>query len=111
MATGKFVAIGCKLPNGIVLFHPLDRNVAVEIAGLNKSRIIGATHMTTPVDAEFWADWKAAHTDFQPLLSNAIFEAASEREANDKAKELVNVKTGFEPLNKTDFNVVPADTK
>jgi hypothetical protein len=106
---GKTIIIGCKLPNGIVLFHPQDRSIAVEIQGLNKSKIIGATHMTTIVDGAFWDDWKAVHKDFQPFISNAIFEASGPREADDKAKELVGVKTGFEPLKKDDLNVKPAE--
>lgn len=110
MATGKVIVIGCKLPNGIVLFHPLDRKQFVEINGMNESKIIGATYATTLVDGDFWNDWKAIHKeDFMPLKSNAIFEASSPRELEDKAKELVGVKTGFEPMSKTDLNVTPAD--
>jgi hypothetical protein len=108
---GKTIVIGCKLPNGIVLFHPMNRDNAVEIQGINKSLIKGATYMTTTVDADFWADWKAAHTDFQPYKSQAIFEAGGLREADDKAKELSSVKTGFEPVKKDDLNVKPADSK
>lgn len=106
---GKTIVIGCKLPNGIVLFHPMDRSKFVEIQGLNRSKVIGATYMTTLVDGDFWNDWKAVHTDFQPFTSQAIFEASGLREAEDKARELVGVKTGLEPLKKTDLNVTPAD--
>lgn len=110
MATGKTIVIGCKLPNGIVLFHPqdVDRAKGVEILGLNKSQVKGATYMTTVVDGDFWNDWKAFHKDFEPLKSNAIFEASGMREAEDKGKELAKEKTGFEPMPKEDDKIKAA---
>lgn len=96
MAKGT-VVIGCKLPHGLVLTH---KGVKVILEGLNKSRIIGANYVTNQVDAEFWAAWKLENKDFEPLKSNAIFEASGVREAEDKAKELEKEKTGFEPMPK-----------
>lgn len=102
------VLIGCKLPHGLVLRL---KDTKVTIDGMNKSKIVGATHITTEVDAEFWTAWKAAHKDFQPLKSLSIFEATGVRDAEDKAKELEKKKTGFEPLKKDAGGVKPADAK
>lgn len=103
------VLIGCKLPNGLVLHHPLASEVKVTLEGLNKVRIVGSDHMLTSVDADFWEDWKRAHgKSFEPYLSGAIFEAKTQDEATQKAKDLSKVKTGFEPKNPTDGNVKPA---
>jgi hypothetical protein len=58
-------------------------------------------YSTTAVDAEFWAEWKAAYEGFGPLKTRAVFEAHSEQEAQSKAKNAEKVKTGFEPMSKT----------
>ena len=97
------VLIGCKLPHGIVLTHP-KTGENVEIKGINahaSAFLISPTvieHATTEVDAEFYETWKAAHKDFAPLTSGAIFEAKNTADLNAIAKERRQVKTGFEPL-------------
>lgn len=103
------ILIGCRLPNGLILQHP-ESKAKVTIAGLHSSKIIGAKHITTEVDAEFWAAWKAAYaSDFKPLKTGAIFEAASASAAESKAKELEKEKTGFEPMAKEALGVKPSE--
>ena len=46
---GTSVTIGCKLPHGIVLDHPLDTSKKVELKGKNSSLIIGAEYGTTVI--------------------------------------------------------------
>jgi hypothetical protein len=91
------IVIGCRLPNGLALTHPISGET-VTLAGLHSSKIIGSTHVSTEVDADFWEAWKAKYKDFQPLKTGAIFEARNESEAISKAKELRKEKTGFEPM-------------
>lgn len=91
------ILIGCRLPNGLTITHPVTKD-KVTIAGLHSSKIIGATHVTTEVDADFWETWKTAYSDYAPLKVGAIFVARSETEAQGKAKELRKEKTGFEPM-------------
>ncbi len=98
MATAKTVIVGCKLPHGLILDHPLDQSKKVELNGLNSSRIIGATHGVTEVDGEFWEAWKTVHAEFPALKSGAIFEAKSLADIAAKAKELEGEKTGFEAM-------------
>ena len=105
------VIIGSRLPNALILRHPKSEKTTVTIAGLNSSKIIGATHVTTEVDAAFWQAWKAAMPDYQPLKSGAIFEAGSEKIAKDKAKELASEKTGLEPMAKDAGGVKPSTSK
>ena len=94
----KIVFIGCRLPHGIVLDHPLDPAKKVELAGLNQTKIIGATHATTEVDAEFWEVWKSVNTELPPFKSGAIFEARTAADVNAKAAEMAKETTGFEPM-------------
>ena len=107
----KQIIIGCRLPHGIILRHPKDPAAEVELGGVNKSAIIGADHYTTPVDAEFWEAWKAAHGEFAPLKSGAIFEAKTESEAKAVAKELADEKTGFEKMPTDDAGLKKAGIK
>ncbi len=111
MAKGSVIYIGCRLPHGLVLQHPLKKGEKVTLAGLNSSRIIGATHVVTEVDADLWAAWKAIHEDYQPLKTGAIFEARSEGDAASIAKELRKEKTGLEPMDPKAMGVKPAEAK
>lgn len=107
----EIIIIGCKLPHGLTITHPLDKNVKVTINGLNSSKIVGSTYVTTEVDADFWATWKAAYLDYAPLKSGALFEARTQTEAAAKAKELAKEKTGFEPINPESLGVKPEKEK
>jgi hypothetical protein len=92
------IIVGCRLPNGLVLTHPKSGET-VTLAGLHSSKIIGATHVSTEVDSDFWEAWKASMgNNFTPLKTGAIFEARSETDALAKAKELRKENTGFEPM-------------
>jgi len=104
------ILIGCRLPHGLTLTHPATK-VQVVVAGLHSSKIIGATHVTTEVDADFWQTWKTAYSDYVPLKTGAIFEARSDSEALGKAKELRKEKTGFEPMAQDAAGIKPASDK
>ena len=107
------ILIGCRLPNGLVLHHPQNRDLTVQIAGTCSAPTAEGLYLppkmfaTTEVDAEFWAAWKAAYVGFPPLKTRAIFEARSEQEASAKAKEVAKEKTGFEQMAKTASGVRP----
>ena len=97
------ILVGNRLPYGLELNDPLDNDTKVEIKGVNASRIIGATFMTTEVDTEFWESWKAVNgKTFAPYVNGTIFEAGSTEK--DAEKALPSEKTGLEPL-------VPDDPK
>jgi hypothetical protein len=102
MATKKDSAthytIGCRLPTGIILEHPLDPKKTVKLKGLNQITILGAGYATTPVDADFWEHWKMVHKDFSALKTGAIFEAGTVDDAAAVAAELAKEKTGFEKM-------------
>jgi hypothetical protein len=102
------IVIGCRLPNGLTLTHPTTKQ-KVTLAGFHSSKIIGADHMTTEVDADFWAAWKTAYPDYVPLKSGAIFAASNVTQALGKAKDLLKEKTGFEPLAQDAAGVKKAD--
>ena len=106
---GTSVTIGCKLPHGIVLDHPLDPSKKVELRGKNRSLIIGAEYGTTEVDGEFWETWSTVHKDFPAVRSGAIFEARNATELVAVAKELEGEKTGFEAMPQEAQGVKPAD--
>lgn len=100
----KTVLIGCKLPNGIVLEV---EGRQVEIDGLNKSVIIGSTHVTTVVDADFWDKWKSQNATFSAFKNGAIFEAATPNEAAAIVKD--TSETGLEPMPQETKQIKKAD--
>lgn len=94
----KSVIVCCKLPNGIILEHPLDPAKTVELNGKNKSQIIGAEYSTTEVDENFWVPWFEVNQEFPAIKSGAIFVAKSAPDAAAIAKEFADRKTGLEPM-------------
>lgn len=102
------IVIGCKLPHGLTITHPASKT-KVTIAGMNASKVTGSTYMTTEVDADLWAAWKAVYPDYAPLKNGSIFEARSGTEAKEKAADLAKEKTGFEPMPKEAAGVKAAD--
>lgn len=94
----KVIIVGCKLPHGITLEHPMNAAQKVELKGLNKALIIGSDHATTEVDGEFWEQWEAANKEFKPLKAGSIFVAKNASEAEAIAKDYKDRKTGFEPM-------------
>lgn len=107
----KLVTVGCKLPHGIVLHHPMDENIKVTLNGINKAVIIGADHATTEVDADFMEQWLAVHKEFPAIKSGAIFVAKNSAEVAAVAKDNRGRKTGFEKMKQDDpkNGVKPAD--
>lgn len=107
--SAKTVLIGCRIPNGLILHHPLKPDVKVTLAGLSSSKLVGATYVTTEVDAEFWETWLLVHKGkFQPFDNGSIFEASSQDAAVRIAKDLTKQKTGFEPMSQKAAGVKPA---
>ena len=104
----KTVIIGCRLPQGIILDHPLAPEKKVELKGKNKALVIGAEYSTTEVDGEFWETWKTVHKDFPALRSGAIFEAKNANELVAVAAELEDETTGFEAMPQEAQGVKPA---
>lgn len=103
------VTVGCKLPHGIILDHPLDPSVKVTLAGKKDAIIVGADYATTEVDDNFWEVWQTVNKDFPAFKSGAIFVAANAKDIAAVAKEHADVKTGFEPLDPKSNGVKPAD--
>ena len=110
MATIK---IGCKLPNGLIIFSPDGKN-EIKLDGFNKESIrakmvlpSSEIYGVTEVDEQFWANWKGAYSDYAPLVSGAIFEAKDTNSLRSIAKELSGIKTGFDSVSK-DANEISA---
>jgi len=96
----KNIIVACRLPNGLILRHP-KTGAEVELAGVNKERIVGSGYAFTEVDEDFYKEWLAAHKDFAPVVSGAIVSGATEKEATAALREVEGEKTGFEGLPQT----------
>ena len=62
------ILIGCKLPHGLLLHDPRDRENTLPVAllGAKDEKEKGSGYGLTAVDAEFWTIWKAAYMDYTP---------------------------------------------
>ena len=105
----KIVVVGCKLPHGITIEHPMDPTKTVELKGNNKSLIVGAEYATTEVDADFFEQWAAVNKEFPAVKSGAIFVAKSSADVAAMAAEFKDRKTGFEAMDPKSHGVKPAD--
>lgn len=105
------VTVCCSLPHGIVLEHPQNPKISVVVNGLNKSQIIGASHVATEVDADIWEAWKAEHKDFPAIKVGALFAAKTADEAKGKIDDMKDEKTGFERMPQNAMGVVKEDGK
>ena len=105
----KIVVVGCKLPHGITIEHPMDPAKTVELKGTNKSLIVGAEYATTEVDADFFEQWTAVNKEFPAVKSGAIFVAKSAADIVAVARENADRKTGFDAMDPKSHGVKPAD--
>ena len=105
----KIVVVGCKLPHGITIEHPMDPAKTVELKGTNKSLIVGAEYATTEVDADFFEQWAAVNKEFPAVKSGAIFVAKNAADVAAMAAEFKDRKTGFEAMDPKSHGVKPAD--
>lgn len=101
------VLIGCRLPNGLIMHHPANRELAVRLAGTHGKPMDNGLwtppqpYSVTRVSSEFWEAWKAVHQGYAPLKTRAIFECQSEEDARSISKEMAKHKTGFEGMSKS----------
>jgi len=54
----KVIVVGCKLPHGITLEHPMNAAQKVELKGVNSTQIIGAEYATTKSTPTFGRNGK-----------------------------------------------------
>lgn len=89
------ITVGCKLPHGLIIQVGGKK---VTLNGANSSRIIGGYGLTL-VDKDFFEAWSKEFASFQPLQDGLIFAQDSANKAEGQAKEQVDLRSGFEPLN------------
>jgi hypothetical protein len=95
------VQVGCKIPNGLQL--NLYGKAAEETFVKDKIVLNGA-HGTamkvgvTEVPKEFWDAWLTQNKNHPSVKAEFIFAFGDNKSVNDKAKEMMKEKTGFEGL-------------
>lgn len=115
-ATGTQVAVGCKLPSGLILrvYRPHQANTPdgktvtsfvplgdpVQLNGSNSSRVIGGFGITL-VDADFFDLWESQNGEYDPVKAGLIFKASDPRAAASMATERAAVVNGMEPTDPT----------
>lgn len=98
----EIINVFCKLPHGLVLrLHPKDPGFPVK--GLNSTVLPNvftyqADHAVTEVPKEIWEPWLAKNQGLSFVKNGMLWGAAKMADGAAKAKEMSELKTGFEPL-------------
>lgn len=74
----------------------------------HEKQIVGGAALTHGVDADFWNAWLEQHKTYSPVVNGLIFAQAKPADAISEAKEMAELKSGFEP---TDPNDMPDEFK
>lgn len=95
------ILIGCKLPHGVTLKGSKGQDIVIN--GMNTTRIVGGFGISY-VDESEWAYVTMTYSDFDPILTGAIFTNSTAKVAEIAAlgDELADQRTGFEGLNPED---------
>ena len=89
------ITIGSRLPYGLIL-EVGEKKVTLQ--GLNKSMIIGATHMTNEVDDQFWAAWSEVNAEFPAFKNGSIFAIEDKRAEKSIIRDVLERVTGLERI-------------
>jgi hypothetical protein len=118
---GTTVLIGSKLPNGLIIRHPLKAGIEAEIRGLNgapkgrSGQLMVVPYMTTEIDKDLWDAWFLVHGApgkiFPPIKSGAIFVARTPEAAEKIYREREKEITGLEPMKQVGDDRLGLDKK
>ena len=100
------ITIASRLPYGLIL-EVGDKKVTLQ--GVNKSLIIGATHMTNEVDEGFWKAWVEANEQFPALVNQSIFAIEDKRAEKSILRDAFERVTGLERIDPAKANVEKMD--
>lgn len=109
------VFVASRLPFGLLIEHPQDPNIKVELAGIPRSdsgRII-TPYGETEVDKDFWDAWVEENQNFTAYKNGVIFATASKKDLALEAQhyEGKDALTGLEPIPQKVDGIKPADEK
>lgn len=96
----KTVAVGCKLPCGLVLELVTNDGIKVRhtLKGANASRIIGGYGITENIPAEFMERWLKKNAKHPAVVNGSIFYHTDVKGAEATAKERRDLVTGLEAI-------------
>lgn len=94
------VAIGCKLPCGLIISAKNNEGemVHVTLKGANDARIVGGYGITENVSLDLWNAWLKRHHKHAAVANGQVFIHNDVKGAEAIAKERKEVVTGFEPI-------------
>jgi len=99
-ASATTCVVGCKLPHGLKMqLRSKDGTIAeFTIKGTNASRIVGGYGLTEAIPTEFMAEWLKRNAKHPAVVNGSIFMHSDGRNAEARAREGREIKTGIEPL-------------
>jgi hypothetical protein len=95
------VCVGCKLPMGLHLDLPGKRVTLRGTAVLHgepPAIVSGGYALTNDVDKDFMDEWLLRYAKLDIVEKQIVYVMPKPVEARAKSKELIDVKTGLEPI-------------
>lgn len=101
-ASATTCIVGCKLPHGLhmQLRDPRTKTVveAHVAKGNNAARIVGGYGLTEAIPTEFMSKWLKQNENHPAVVNGSIFVSDTGRNAEARAREGRELKTGIEAL-------------
>lgn len=110
--TPAFVAVGCKLPHGLVLSLTSRDRPPEQFAvlnGANASRIVGGYGLTENVPGDKMTEWLRQNAKHPAVVNGAVFIHGDMKSAESIARERTKVETGFEGIDPVKSNMLRGD--
>ena len=97
------VTVGCKLPHGLQLdvTKPGEPVRRFRVRGKNSATVIGGFGITEGVPKDLWDEWQHRNRSMDYVKRGMIFAMGDAASTRDKAKDLAELKTGFEEIDPT----------
>lgn len=95
------ISIGCKLPNGIMLQMGIPDTEGyreIKLKGANEATVVGGFGITENVDEALFDAWYASHKTLPWAKQGLVFKAKNRAEAEARAVDNTEQKSGFERL-------------
>lgn len=105
-ASGDFVTVACKLPQGLLVKLPAigeQRERTVKLHGRHSPYAV-ADHGMTQVKADTWAEIQMVYADAKWLENEHVFAMKDPDSASDKADDRKAEDAGFNPIDPNDPN-------
>lgn len=99
------LTVACKLPNGLHIQVP-GTKIDIKLHGAHSAFAVGGHGMTRGVNPQEWARVEEFFAGAKWLKNELVFAMKSPKSAADKAEDMAENVTGFEPVDPDEPNKI-----